>query len=169
MSTTRRQVILPAGSPDRAWVDAKRAEITAKYNAAKAAGLQVYAMSDLILFPKRLVSLYGMSTTMGNVNNADTELWLRRTMNLMFTQFPQLDGIMVRIGETYLNDAPYHQGKIDNKNSASATIIPLMNILRDEVCVKLNKKIFFRTWNSFDTDLATFLAVSNARRAPRRT
>ncbi len=82
-------------------------------------------------------------------------------MNLMFTQFPQLDGIMVRIGETYLNDAPYHQGKIDSPGSSS-TIIPLMNILRDEVCVKLNKKIFFRTWNSFDTNLTTFLAVSAA-------
>ncbi len=157
---TPDKVILPAGSADRAWVDAKRADITAKYDAAKAAGLQVYAMSDLILFPKRLVSLYGLSTTMGNVGNADTELWLRRNLNLMFTQFPQLDGIFVRIGETYLQDAPYHQGKIDNKTSASLTIIPLMNILRDEVCVKLNKKIFFRTWMSFDTDLATFLAVS---------
>jgi hypothetical protein len=155
------KVILPVGSADRAWVDAKRTEITAKYNAAKAEGLQVFAMSDLVLFPKRLVSLYGMSSTMGNVNNATTELWLRRTMNLMFTQFPQLDGIMVRIGETYLNDAPYHQGKIDNKSDANATIIPLMNILRDEVCVKLNKKIYFRTWGSFDTDLNTFLATSN--------
>lgn len=155
------KVILPVGSADRAWVDAKRAEVTAKYDAAKAEGLQVFAMSDLVLFPKRLVSLYGMSGTMGDVNNANTELWLRRTMNLMFTQFPQLDGIMVRIGETYLNDAPYHQGKIDNKYSASATIIPLMNILRDEVCVKLNKKIYFRTWGSFDTDLNTFLATSN--------
>ena len=154
------KVILPAGSADRAWVEAKRAEITPKFDAAKAAGLQVYAMSDLILFPKRLVSHYGLSTTMGNVTNADTELWLRRTMNLMFTQFPQLDGIMVRIGETYLQDAPYHQGKIDNPTNATSTIIPLMNILRDEVCVKLGKKIFFRTWNSFDTNLATFLAVS---------
>lgn len=159
---TPDKVILPAGSPDRAWVDAKRSDITAKYDAAKAAGLQVYAMSDLILFPKRLVSLYGMSATMGDVNNTDTELWLRRNHNLMFTQFPQLDGIFVRIGETYLQDAPYHQGKIDNVSSASLTITPLMNILRDEVCVKLNKKIFFRTWNSFDTDLNTFLAVSNA-------
>lgn len=158
---TPDKVILPVGSADRAWVDAKRTEITAKYNTAKAEGLQVFAMSDLVLFPKRLVSLYGMSGTMGDVNHPDTELWLRRTMNLMFTQFPQLDGIMVRIGETYLNDAPYHQGKIDNKNSANSTIIPLMNILRDEVCVKLNKKIYFRTWASFDTDLNTFLATSN--------
>ncbi len=71
---TADKKILPVGSADRAWVDAKRADITAKFNDAKAAGLQVYAMSDLVLFPKRLVSLYGLSTTMGNVTNADTEL-----------------------------------------------------------------------------------------------
>ncbi len=158
---TADKVILPAGSADRAWVDAKRAEITPKLAAAKAAGLKVFAMSDLILLPKRLVSLYGLSTTFGDINNTDTELWLRRNLQLMFTQFPQLDGLMVRIGETYLNDAPYHQGKIDNPWSTT-TIIPLMNILRDEVCVKQNKKIFFRTWNSFDTNLSTFLAVSTA-------
>ncbi len=158
---TTDKVILPAGSADRAWVDAKRAEITPKLTAARDAGLKVYAMSDLILLPKRLVSLYGLATTFGNINNADTELWLRRNLRLMFAQYPQLDGIMVRIGETYLQDAPYHQGKIDSPSSAT-TIIPLMNILRDEVCVKLNKQIFFRTWNSFDTNLATFLAVSDA-------
>ena len=73
-----------------------------------------------------LVGLYGLSTTIGDINNADTVLWLRRMLNLMFTQFPQLDGIFVRIGETYLNDAPYHQGKIDNKTSASLTITPLI-------------------------------------------
>ena len=154
--------ILAVGTPDRAWVDAKRAEVNQKYDAAKVAGMDVYCMSDLILFPKRLVSLYGMSATMGNINNTNTELWLRRELNLMFTQFPQLDGIVVRIGETYLQDAPYHQGKIDNQTSPSLTIIPLMNILRDEVCVKLGKKVIFRTWGSFDVNLTDFLTVSAA-------
>lgn len=158
---TPDKIILPPGSADRAWVDAKRAELTTRFNEARAAGLEIYAMSDLILLPKRLVSLYGLSTTFGNISNAETELWVRRNLRLMFEQFPQLDGIFVRIGETYLNDAPYHQGKIDNPGS-TATIIPLMNILRDEVCTKQNKKIFFRTWNSFDTNLTTFLAVSDA-------
>jgi hypothetical protein len=153
--------ILAVGTPDRAWVDAKRTEVNEKYTAAKAAGLGVYCMSDLILFPKRLVSLYGLTDTFGNINNPSTELWLRRQLNLMFTQFPQLDGIVVRIGETYLQDAPYHQGKIDNAGSTN-TIVPLMNVLRDEVCVKLGKQVIFRTWNSFDVNLTTFLAVSAA-------
>ena len=154
--------ILAAGTPDRAWVDAKRADINQKYTAAKAAGLDVYCMSDLILFPKRLINLYGLTNTYGNINDPNTELWLRRELNLMFTQFPQLDGVVVRIGETYLQDVPYHTGKIDNPTSASLTIIPLMNVLRNEVCVKLGKKVIFRTCNSFDVATNSFLAVSAA-------
>ncbi len=154
--------ILPVGSPDRAWVEAKAASITARYQAMKDAGLQVYCMSDLVLLPKRLVSLYGLSSTFGNVRNANTEHFLRTQMRLMFEQFPALDGVIVRIGETYLQDAPYHQGKIDSPTNADLTIIPLMNILRDEVCVKLNKKVFFRTWYSFDVNATTFATVSDA-------
>lgn len=152
--------ILPAGSADRAWVEAKAADLTARYHALKLAGQQVYCMSDLMIFPKKLVSLKGISSTFGNINNASTEYWLRAQIRLAFEQFPDLDGIVVRIGETYLHDAPYHQGKIDNPTNAASTIIPLMNVLRDEACVKLGKKIFFRSWYSFDVNTTTFGAVS---------
>jgi hypothetical protein len=37
-----------------------------------------------------------------------------------------------------------------------------MQLLREEVCDKLNKKIIFRAWLSFDTSAPTYLAVSNA-------
>jgi hypothetical protein len=152
--------IFPAGTSGRAWVDAKAASLHSLYGAAKAQGLSVYCMSDLMLFPTNLVNLYGMSSTFGNIGNTNTELYLRVLLNHMFTQFPELDGVVVRIGETYLQDAPYHAGRVDNPTSASSTIIPLMNVLRDEVCVKLNKQVIFRSWYSFDTDTNTFLAVS---------
>ena len=154
--------ILPAGSPDRAWVDAKAASITPRFQALKDAGMQVWCMSDLVLFPKRLVSLYGLSGTQGNVNDPNTQYYLRKNIDLAFAQFPQMDGLVVRIGETYLQDAPYHVGAINNPADANGTIIPLMNLLRDEICVKLNKKLIFRTWNSFDMDAATFNTVSAA-------
>ncbi len=152
--------ILPVGSADRAWAEAKAADLTARYHALKLAGRQVYCMSDLMIFPKKLVSLKGISSTFGDINNASTEYWLRAQIRLAFEQFPDLDGIVVRIGETYLQDAPYHQGKIDNPTNATSTIIPLMNVLRDEACVKLGKKIFFRSWYSFDVNTTTFAAVS---------
>ncbi len=153
--------IFPAGSAERDWVTAKAAEIKKDYDAAKAAGLQVYCMSDLILFPKNLVTKYGMSSTFTNIGDTLTQKMLREELRMMFRDFPQLDGIVVRIGETYMQDAPYHQGGILNKTSTS-TIVPLIQILREEVCVKLNKRVFFRTWNSFDTNLTTYNAVSAA-------
>jgi len=154
--------IFPMGSTGRAWVDAKASSLHSLYGAAKAQGLNVYCMSDLVLLPTNLVSIYGMSNTLGDVNNTNTQYFLRILMDKIFAQFPELDGIVVRIGETYLQDAPYHTGAINRPTDANGTIIPLMNLLRDEVCVKLNKRVIFRTWNSFDTDTNTFLAVSAA-------
>jgi len=152
---------LPVGSPDRTWVDTKATEITKSYNAAKAAGLEVYCMSDLLLFPKKLLEKYGMTTRFKDINDTLTQRLLREELRMMFRDFPQLDGIVVRIGETYMQDAPYHSGGINNKTS-STVIIPLMQIMREEVCVKLNKKVFFRTWWSFDSNQTTYNEVSNA-------
>jgi hypothetical protein len=152
---------LPVGSADRTWIDAKAAETTQRYNAAKAAGLEVYCMSDLLLFPKKLLEKYGMTTRFKDINDTLTQRLLREELRMMFRDFPQLDGIVVRIGETYMQDAPYHSGGINNKTS-STVIIPLMQIMREEVCVKLNKRVFFRTWWSFDSNQTTYNEVSNA-------
>jgi len=153
--------ILPVGSDDRKWVDAKAKDIHAMYGEMKKKGMNVYCMSDLILFPKRLIAKYGMEKTFSDPQNPQTEKYLRILIREMFAQFPELDGIFVRIGETYLHDAPYHKGGIQNQANPDKTIIPLMNILRDEICVKLNKKLIFRTWWSFDTDVANYMKVSN--------
>ena len=51
---------------------------------------------------------------------------------------------------------PTSQGEIKNNTNPEKTIIPLMKLLRDEVCDKLNKKVFFRSWMSFDTDPAAY-------------
>ena len=152
--------IFPAGSPGRAWVAAKAAELDQLYSAAKAAGLDVYCHTDMVVLPKRLVENYHLGATFGDVSNPETQKYLRLAIDQMFQRFPQLDGLVVRIGETYLQGAPYHQGAIKNKSNPEKTIIPLMQLLRDEVCVKLHKKVFFRSWMSFDTDQAVYEKVS---------
>ena len=154
--------ILPVGSPDRRWVEDKAKEIHTLYGQMKKNGLQVYCMTDLILFPKRLIEKYGMQETFNDPRNPKTQQYLRILIRQMFEQFPELDGIFVRIGETYLHDAPFHKGGIKDRTNAENTIIPLMDILRDEICVKLNKKLIFRSWLSFDTNLETYLKVNNA-------
>jgi hypothetical protein len=152
--------ILPKGSPDRLWVEKKAHRLDSMYTACKKNGIDVYAMSDLILFPKRLIEKYGIEKTFGNPSDSLTEKLLRFQVREMFKQFPQMDGIVVRIGETYLEDAPFHKGNIQNKDNADKTVLPLMNILRDEICVKLNKKLIFRTWWIFDTDIKKYEYIS---------
>jgi len=154
--------ILPVGSPDREWVDAKAKEIDGLISGCKKSGLRTYAMSDMVLFPKRLVEKYSLAKTMGDPTNAQTDKFLRLLVAQIFERFPDLDGLVVRIGETYLHDAPYHQGAIQNKTDAQKTIIPLVKLLRDEICVKRKKQLIFRTWYSFDTNMVTYQAVSDA-------
>ncbi|NDP21052.1 MAG: hypothetical protein GZ091_08230 [Paludibacter sp.] len=154
--------VFPKGSASRAWVEHKAKRLDSLYSDCKKNGIDVYAMSDLILFPKKLVQKYGIENIFGNPQNSQTEKFLRFQLHQMFAQFPQMDGLVVRIGETYLEDAPYHVGKIKNKEDAQNTIIPLLKILRDEVCVKLNKKVIFRTWYSFDVNEKTYREVDAA-------
>lgn len=154
--------ILPKGTEDRKWVDAKAAQIKKMHTACKTEDIAIYAMSDLVLFPKRLIEKYNIEKTFGNPNDALTEKLIRAQINEMFDQFPDLDGLVVRIGETYLHDAPYHKGAIYDKTSPEKTIIPLINLLKEEICEKRDKQLIFRTWGAFDRNMDDYMAVSNA-------
>ncbi len=154
--------ILPQGSKDREWVDQKASQIRSMQEASVAAGLTTLAQSDLILVPKRLVEKYDLADRMGDANDPEVEKLVRAQIAEMFDQFPLLDGLVTRIGETYLHDAPYHLGAINEKHNPEKTIIPLLNILRDEICVKRGKLLIFRTWASFDTKLEDYMKVSDS-------
>ena len=143
-------------------MDRKAAEIRALQKSCKEQHIAVFAQADLVLFPKRLIEKYGIEKTFGDVRHPKTAELLRAQIAETFQQFPHTDGLVVRIGETYLDDAPHHQGFIANKKSPEETIIPLMQLLRDEVCVKHNKKLIFRTWGSFDHDSKAYQQVSDA-------
>ena len=52
--------ILPKGTEDRKWVDEKAAQIKKMHAACKEQNMAIYAMSDLVLFPKRLIEKYGI-------------------------------------------------------------------------------------------------------------
>lgn len=153
--------IFPGGSKERDWVNAKAAELDTLYNATKAAGLDVYCHTDMVVLPKRLVDKHNLQKTFGDLSNPETQKFVRLAVEQQFKRFPQLDGLVVRIGETYLQGAPYHTGAIKDKEDPEKTIIPLMNLLRDEICVKLNKKLFFRSWLSFDTNVEKYKKVSD--------
>lgn len=96
------------------------------------------------------------------------------------TRFPQVDGYIIRVGETYLFDTPHHIGngpiprlgpawtpnylyeetlsgrKPDAPSWTSAQVsayVKLIRFLREELCVKHGKQVFFRTWDIFPDKL----------------
>ncbi len=154
--------VFPPGSPGRAWVDAKAAFLDREMAANHAAGIASYAMGDLILLPKALVEKHRVQETFGDPRHPLTQNLLRQLIAGTFRRFPLLDGLVVRIGETYLHDAPHHAGKIQNPFDPERTIIPLLSLLREEICVKLGKRLVFRTWNSFDRSPADYAKVDAA-------
>jgi hypothetical protein len=154
--------IFPPGSPGRAWIDAKAAHIDQKLAANRAAGLSSFAMGDLVLLPKSLVEKHGAQKTFGDPRNPQTQEFLRAMIDGVFKRFPGFDGIVVRIGETYLHDAPFHAGKIQDPHNPDKTIIPLLQLLREEVCVKRGKTLVFRTWLSFDRSADSYAKVDAA-------
>ncbi len=154
--------IFPVGSGGRAWIDTKAREIDAQHQACLDAGIDAYAQSDLVLLPKALIARLGVARTYGDPRDPKTRELLRAMVAETFDRFPRLAGLVVRIGETYLHDAPHHQGHINAKNDADATIIPLVRLLRDEVCEKRGRRLIFRTWLAFDKDLDTYLKVGAA-------
>ncbi len=155
--------IFPQGSEERAWVDAKATRLKRLYGGIKAAGLGVLCMSDLILLPKRLArKLEEEGADWRDPRHPRTQEVLRHMIAESFAILPELDGLIVRIGETYLDDAPHHAGGIREKKNPEETIIPLMQLLREELCVKRGKTLFFRTWLSFDTDPEAYALVDAA-------
>ncbi len=154
--------IFPPGSEGRKWVDAKAASLREDFRKCREAGVDAYAMGDLVLFPKSLIERFGIEETFGDPQHPKTAELLRLMVDQIFTEFPDFSGLVVRIGETYLEDAPHHKGSILNKTDAEKTIIPLIQLLREEICVKRGKKLLFRTWLAFDRDLEKYRTISAA-------
>ncbi|SEW28649.1 hypothetical protein SAMN05428988_3975 [Chitinophaga sp. YR573] len=165
--------IVPLNSPERRWIDSTATVIERKLAEYKKAGINVYPFTDLIVFPNSIWEKYGDSiSTKGDARKPDinrpmTQQLLRAQIAGIFDRFPQLDGIVLRFGETYLHDTPFHKGgsPIGNGKQGIQDHITFINILRDEICVKRNKKLFYRTWDfgyNFHNNPDYYLAVTNA-------
>ncbi|WP_157258289.1 hypothetical protein [Pedobacter ginsenosidimutans] len=174
--------LLPLGGQERKWITAKAAEIDRKLQACKKAGIQVYPFTDFIVFPKSVWDRFGKEirgpgTVEGTggmaERSAKPDMQSRRTQELLraqidgiFKRFPDLGGLTLRFGETYLQDTPYHMGggPIRNGKEGIDDQITMLNLLREEVCEKRNKKLFYRTWDfgyNFHTNPEYYLAVTN--------
>lgn len=143
--------IFPAGSTGRAWVDATAEKIDAHIARAHAAGIAAYFFTDIIVLPKRLVELYGdqILDSQGRISfdRPLTQQIHRRMLREICARFPGLDGIVVRTGETYVQNVPFHTGNNPITNGATSHLT-LLGILRDELCVRAGKRVFYRTWST---------------------
>jgi len=175
----------PAGSTGRAWLDEFTPGIEREIAAAKKQGLQVFYHIDLFVLPKRLVAHFKKEIC--DPQTGRIQLDKPKTLELhrilfdeLAARFPQVDGYIIRVGETYLFDTPHHVGngpipKVGpawtpnylyaetlsgkppaeprwNKSQAEA-YVKLIRLLREEICVRHGKQVFFRTWDIFPDKL----------------
>ncbi len=158
--------IFPQGSKERKWVLNAADRVRKNIKAAHAAGIKIYYFTDLIVLPKKLVELYhdDICDTKGKISlERPKTIEIHKIMlDELFETFPELDGLVIRTGETYLNNVPYHTGNNPITNGVSSHV-KLINLLREEVCEKRNKTIFYRTWSfgGMHDSAAYYLAVTN--------
>ena len=158
--------VFPPGSDARAWVQRTAADIDARIERIHGAGLRALYFTDLIVLPKRLVALYRQAildrSGRIDLDRPMTQQLLRVMVAEIFARFPRLDGLVIRTGETYLQDAPFHTGNDPITRGAHSHLI-LLGLLRAEACVKRGKTIVYRTWSfdGFHTDPRYYLSVTD--------
>ncbi len=160
-------------SPDRRWMEDYAREIDSPLKAAKQAGLDCFAWTDFVVLPRELMARFGDRIRLAaapehpdgeikgeftpDIHDPFVQDLLRRQVAGIFDRFPSLDGLVVRVGETYLHDLPYHTGGDPISRGVESHAL-LLNLLRDEVCEQHGKTLIYRTWLSgIDEDREAYL------------
>jgi hypothetical protein len=153
----------PAPSAEEAaWLDRFTEDRVAEIRAAKAAGLAVFYHIDLFVLPERIVAarrdaLCDANGRLSLRKPATLELH-RKLLDELFARFPEVDGLIPRVGETYLYDTPFHTGNgaVRYQGAEHDPIRPeevddfvtLLRFLREEVCAKHGRWLIHRTWDT---------------------
>lgn len=154
-----------AGSRARAWVERAAEQIAQRTAAIHAAGLKALYHTEMVLLPTALLERHRAELLgPGGVVDLEaplTQELIRMALSECFERFPNLDGLVIRTGEVYLQDLPYHSGS-DPITKGPASHLVLLSLLREEACVKRQKLIAYRTWafDGFTTSPSYYLAVA---------
>lgn len=172
--------IAPAGSPERANAAENLASLQKVIKSVHARGLKLFGGTDIFVFPKTLVIREKMAICdeKGRIDilRPRTQELFRLMLRETFEKAPDLDGLVIRTGEVYLHQYPFHVASgnfSDTKRQGGTAIIhgaashiEILRILREEVCERLGKKLIYRTWSfgpqSFHEDPALYLKVTDA-------
>lgn len=160
-SSTGRN-FFPRGSPQRAWLDSYSRGVKRWIARTQAAGLKVYFYVDLLVFPTFVIDAYPNITNGDGkvVWNAASHELLRVLVDETFAKFPECDGWIVRTGETYVYDTPYHKGNSPSDNTQE-TWASFITALRDMVCEKHQRKLFFRSWTNWPSRQSYYLTLTD--------
>jgi hypothetical protein len=157
--------IVPEKSAEKIWIEREAATIRVQINNAEKAHIPLYPFTDILVLPKSVMNKYKEAMFKDgrlSILREKTQEIVRVQIAEIFKRFPKLAGLTIRHGETYLFDTPFHLGNSPAKTPEEHIV--LINILREEICVKRNKKLFYRTWDfgEFHTNPAYYLKVTNA-------
>lgn len=170
--------VFPATEEERNWLEAFTAERVEEIRAAKAAGLEVYYHIDLFVLPQRIVDEF--RDDICDLETGRISLLKTKTLELhaalfeeLFFRFPEIDGLIMRVGETYLFDTPFHTGngavhytEEISVETKQAHFKLLLNFLREQICVKHERRLIHRTWdtwpNRFHANRDFYLEVTDA-------
>jgi hypothetical protein len=159
--------LIPRGSEARRWSEAHAGFIDDCIADAKAAGLPLYPFTDVLLILKTLMEKHGDEMKIDgrlSILRPKTQEVVRAQIAEIFSRFPDLAGITIRFGETHLQDTPFHVGESPAHSIEEQRV--LLGLLREEVCVKRDKQLIYRTWSwggiGLHTKPETYLSVTDA-------
>ena len=160
------------------WINKARTNIEARISEMKIAGMDLYSHIDPFVIPSIITDHYKSEM----FDDKGISIYRKKSREIMedmleeiLTSYPSLDGLIIRTGETYLFDSPFHTGNnpihyfhneehafeegdisvkySDRKkdlNQEKDDLVYLINVLKEIVCIRHGKKLFFRTWDVFE-------------------
>lgn len=140
---------------DRAWVEERRQRAHTQIAQAKALHLKVLAPGDVLSFPTQMMELHGREVSDGIypqrycIERPRVQALLAAAIDELFTEFPQLDGIVVRTGENYplgpLAGNPPQEGRCGLGGTES--LRRTWELLHDLVVRRHGKLLILRAWD----------------------
>ena len=156
--------VFPDDSPSRAWIESLRTSLKRRLQRAESVGSKVYFFVDLLVFPKALLQKVPEMTKNGDGVTVEwndiTKKYLNVMVNETFEMFPEVDGWIIREGETYVYDTPYHIGNSPSNNTMSLWI-DFIRTVRDFVCVQNGRKLFVRSWDNWPSDKEYYMNMTS--------
>ena len=172
--------VFPATPEEKKWLTEFTAVLEQEIREAKSAGLDVFYHIDLFVLPQRIVDHFGdqvldPDSGLISMDRPKTLEIHRALFDEIFSRWPEIDGLIVRVGETYLMDTPfhtgsgaipYHHGPVLSSQAMRAGFKKLLQFLREEICERHDRWLIHRTWDTatdkFHSNPDFYLDVTNA-------